>query len=110
MAFTLAEALNRQGITNQAASVIANAITTATAIPASTAPAALAAAAAVGVSTTYARSDHVHAIPAASNGTLRGSVLRAAAQADTTAVDIAAMRVDFNLLLAKLRTSGVIAP
>ncbi|CAM4185804.1 hypothetical protein L1N85_11375 [Paenibacillus alkaliterrae] len=29
-----------------------------------------------------------------------------AAQADTTAVDLAALRVDFNALLAKLRASG----
>jgi hypothetical protein len=43
------------------------------------------------------------------DGTAAGTVKKAAAQADTTAVDIAAMRVDFNLLLAKLRTAGVIA-
>lgn len=83
-----------------------------TAIPAasSTAPAALAAAAAVGTGTTFARADHVHAIPGASNGTLRGTVLRAAAQADSTATDVAGLVADFNALLAKLRTAGVIAP
>lgn len=82
-----------------------------TAIPAasSTAPAALAAAAAVGVGTTFARADHVHAIPGASNGTLRGTVLRAAAQTDSAAEDVAGMVADFNALLAKLRTAGVIA-
>lgn len=35
--------------------------------------------------------------------------VQAAAQADTTAVDLAALKVDFNALLAKLRTAGVIA-
>ncbi len=34
----------------------------------------------------------------------------AAAQADTTAVDLAALKVDFNALLAKLRTAGVLLP
>src|SRR5690606_25975958 len=83
-----------------------------TVIPAAstTAPAALAAAAAVGTGTTFARADHVHAIPGASNGTLRGTVLRAAAQADSTATDVAGLVADFNALLAKLRTAGVIAP
>lgn len=76
---------------------------------ASTAPAALAATAAVGTGTTFARADHVHAIPAASNGTLRGTVLRAAAQVDSTATDVAGLVTDFNALLAKLRTAGVIA-
>ena len=36
-------------------------------------------------------------------------IAQAAAQADTTAVDLAALKVDFNALLAKLRTAGVIA-
>jgi hypothetical protein len=31
-----------------------------------------------------------------------------AAQVDTTAADLAALKVDFNLLLAKLRLAGVI--
>lgn len=34
---------------------------------------------------------------------------QAAAQADTVAADLAALKVDFNALLAKLRTAGVIA-
>ena len=32
-----------------------------------------------------------------------------AAQADTTAADLAALKVDFNALLAKLRLAGVIS-
>lgn len=43
------------------------------------------------------------------DGTEAGTVKKAAAQADTTAVDLAALKVDFNALLAKLRTAGVIA-
>lgn len=31
-----------------------------------------------------------------------------AAQADTTAADLAALKVDFNLLLAKLRLAGIL--
>ncbi len=79
-----------------------------TTIPAasSTAPAALAAAAAVGTGTTFARADHVHAIPGASNGTLRGTVLQQTAIADLTA---APTQADFNGLLAKLRAAGVLA-
>lgn len=34
----------------------------------------------------------------------------AAAQADTTAADLTAMKADFNALLAKLRTAGVLLP
>lgn len=34
----------------------------------------------------------------------------AAALANTTAVDLAALKVDFNLLLARLRTAGVLLP
>jgi len=34
----------------------------------------------------------------------------AAAQADTTAADLAALKVDFNALLAKLRTAGILLP
>lgn len=41
--------------------------------------------------------------------TIRGGVLQQAAQADTTAVDLAALKVDFNALLAKLRSAGVLA-
>lgn len=35
---------------------------------------------------------------------------RAAAQANSTATDVAGLVADFNALLAKLRTAGVIAP
>ena len=40
---------------------------------------------------------------------IRGGVLQATAQANSTAVDVAGLVVDFNALLAKLRTAGVIA-
>jgi hypothetical protein len=43
------------------------------------------------------------------DGTPASTVKKAAAQADTTAADLAALKVDFNALLAKLRTAGVIA-
>lgn len=43
------------------------------------------------------------------DGTAAGTVKKQAAQADTTAVDLAALKVDFNLLLAKLRLAGVIS-
>lgn len=43
------------------------------------------------------------------DGTQAGTVKKAAAQADTTAADLAALKTDFNALLAKLRTAGVIA-
>lgn len=48
------------------------------------------------------------AIPAA--GSSRGGVTRAPAQANSTATEVAGLVVDFNALLAKLRTAGVIAP
>lgn len=41
--------------------------------------------------------------------TIRGGVLQAAAQADSTAIDVPGLVADFNALLAKLRTAGVIA-
>lgn len=41
--------------------------------------------------------------------TVRGGVLQASAQADSTATDVAGLVTDFNALLAKLRTAGVIA-
>lgn len=44
-----------------------------------------------------------------SDGTPRVVTKQAAAQADTTAADLTALKVDFNALLAKLRTAGVIA-
>lgn len=80
-----------------------------TAIPAaaSTAPAALAAAAAVGTGTTWARADHVHAIPGASNGTLRGTVLQQAAIPNAAA---APTQAEFNAVLTALRAAGVITP
>jgi len=83
-----------------------------TAIPAAatTAPAALSAAAAVGTGTAFARNDHVHAIPGVSSGAVRGTVLIQAAQANSTATDVAGLVTDFNALLAKLRTAGVITP
>lgn len=40
----------------------------------------------------------------------RGVVLQAAAQANSTATDAAGIVTDFNALLAKLRTAGVLAP
>lgn len=42
--------------------------------------------------------------------TQRGGVLQAAAQANSAATDVAGLLADFNSLLAKLRTAGVIAP
>lgn len=41
---------------------------------------------------------------------VRGLVLQATAQADSAAADVPALLSDFNALLAKLRTAGVIAP
>ena len=84
-----------------------------TAIPAaaSTAPAALAAAAAVGVGTTWARADHVHAIPGASAGSVRGTVLIQAAEADLAGgADLPTTVAKVNAILAKLRTAGVLTP
>ena len=43
------------------------------------------------------------------DGTAASTVKKAAAQPDTVAADLAALKVDFNALLAKLRTAGVIA-
>jgi len=39
----------------------------------------------------------------------RGGVTRAPAQANSTATEVAGLVADFNALLAKLRTAGVIA-
>lgn len=44
------------------------------------------------------------------DGTARPIPKRAAAQVDTTAADLAALKVDFNALLAKFRTAGIMAP
>lgn len=41
--------------------------------------------------------------------TIRGGVIQATAQANSTASDVAGLVTDFNALLAKLRTAGVIA-
>lgn len=38
-----------------------------------------------------------------------GTITRAPAQADSVAADVATLRADFNSLLAKLRTAGVLA-
>ena len=43
------------------------------------------------------------------DGSQAFTVKKAAAQADTVAADLAALKVDFNALLAKLRTAGVIS-
>lgn len=74
--------------------------------PSAVAPAALASAAAVGTSPNYARADHVHVIPGASAGSVRGTVLIQPAIANLTA---APTQTDFNNLLAALRLAGVIA-
>lgn len=101
------------GMATGLAKEVANQISSASSgvpAPASTAPAALAATAAVGVGTTYARADHVHAIPGVSVGAVRGTVLIQAAQADSTASDVAGLVTDFNALLTKLRAAGVLTP
>ena len=41
--------------------------------------------------------------------TIRGGVLQQTAQADSTADELAEMVADFNALLAKLRSAGVLA-
>lgn len=41
--------------------------------------------------------------------TIRGGVIQAPAQADSTATDVAGVVDDLNALLAKLRTAGIIA-
>lgn len=38
-----------------------------------------------------------------------GTVLQAAAQANTAAIDVAGLVTDINALLAKLRTAGILA-
>lgn len=43
------------------------------------------------------------------DGTAAYTIKKQAAQADTTAADLAALKVDFNALLTKLRAAGVIA-
>ena len=41
--------------------------------------------------------------------TTKGIVKQSVAQADSTATDIAGLKADFNALLAKLRTAGILA-
>lgn len=55
-----------------------------------------------------AGSNPLTAIPAATGAAL-GGVKQAAAQADSTASDAAGIVTDFNALLAKLRTAGILA-
>lgn len=43
------------------------------------------------------------------DGTRASTIKKQAAQADTVAADLAALKVDFNALLAKLRLAGVIS-
>lgn len=43
------------------------------------------------------------------DGSTAGTVKKAAAQPDSTATDVAGLKTDFNALLAKLRTAGVIS-
>lgn len=47
--------------------------------------------------------------PAATTATI-GGVKEAVAQANSTAVDVAGIVADFNTLLGKLRTAGILAP
>lgn len=126
LAKAIADALDNEGATVQwgdvqgkpttFAPIIGTTSTTAlagdTAIPAASAVAgaALAAAGAVGASAAYARADHVHPIPGVSAGAVRGTVLIQAAQANSVAADVATLVTDFNALLAKLRTAGILTP
>lgn len=52
--------------------------------------------------------DGVVAMPIATSSTL-GGVKQAVAQADSTATDVVELKTDFNALLAKLRTAGILA-
>lgn len=45
----------------------------------------------------------------AATATVRGPVNQAATQAATTATDLAALKVDFNALLTKLKAAGLMA-
>lgn len=54
--------------------------------------------------------DDIEAGGAAATTTDAGVVLQAAAQADSVATDAAGIVTDFNALLAKLRTAGILAP
>lgn len=63
-----------------------------------------------GVPTTVANMDDVdgeaYTLPAATTSAL-GGVKKAAAQADSTATDVAGLVTDFNALLAKLKAAGI---
>lgn len=48
------------------------------------------------------------ALPVAATTATAGLVKKMPAQVDTVAVDLAALKVDFNALLAKLRTAGLL--
>lgn len=48
-------------------------------------------------------------LPVNATTTVAGLVKKMPAQADSTAVDVAALNVQFNLLLAKLRTAGILS-
>lgn len=48
------------------------------------------------------------AVPTTATTAVAGTVKKMPAQADTVAVDLAALKVDFNALLAKLRTAGIL--
>lgn len=43
------------------------------------------------------------------DGSVASTIIQQPAQADTTAADLAALKVDFNALLAKLRAANVLA-
>jgi hypothetical protein len=45
-----------------------------------------------------------------SDGTVASTIKKQPAQADTTAADLAALKVDFNALLLKLRNAGILTP
>ena len=52
--------------------------------------------------------DGVVSLPTATTS-VKGGVKQAVAQVDSTATDVAGLKTDFNALLAKLRTAGILA-
>lgn len=48
-------------------------------------------------------------VPGTASTTTAGTVKQAAAQADSVATDVAGVVTDFNALLAKLRTAGILS-
>jgi hypothetical protein len=44
-----------------------------------------------------------------SDGTVASTVKKQAAQADSTATDVPGLKTDFNALLAKLRSAGILS-